>query len=203
MLINSLIMEKDLDFIIEKLKKDTKIKYGNKNNDNNSHRFGELVIYRHKLNDCPDVHKFINRLERKISKTSTLRGCAYTRQLCVLLLVSLGYSVNSSVFDNISNQFIEKCWDCIQYIIYTIKDPVKSWLLNVVDGRTPSSFSALFCPTRQLPERVSIDNISSNKFKSVREIDLNSVDIPQTIWHRDDVVIQTILGHFKSFNQSS
>jgi hypothetical protein len=196
------IMEKDLNLALELVRGDVRVKYINKGSVDISHGYKELVIDKQKIETCPDESKLMSRFEKKIIKTNVLKSQKYTRQLCILLLISSGYTVNSSIFDNVSDIFIEKCWECIQYILHSTNDPLNAWLKSTMSERNPPSFSALFCPPRRLPERVVMDNIFSNKLKSIAQIDLQQDDIPSTIWHRDDVVMQTILNHLKHQSRS-
>lgn len=196
-------MEKDLDCALELVRDDVRIKYINKGSVDISHGFKELVIEKHKLGDCPNESKLMNRFEKKIIKTSSLKNHKYTRQLCILLLTSSGYTANSSVFKDIPDMFIEKCWECIQYIVYTTSDPLNAWLKNIIGQRNPPAFSALFCPPRRLPERVVMDNIFPNKLRSITSISMNDDSVPSIVWHRDDVLMQTILTHLKYRSRSS
>lgn len=200
---SSHIMDKDLEMSLELIKDDVHVKHVTKNSTDLSHGFKELVIERHKLESCPDPFKLINMFEKKIVRTNILKSYRYTRQLCILLMTSSGYSVNSSIFNGVTDIFIEKCWECIQYISYTIDNPLRSWLSEIIGGRNPPSFSALFCPPRQLPERVVIDDIFPNKLKTIEDVEINTNIIPKTIWHRDDIVMHTILNHMRHQTRSS
>jgi hypothetical protein len=200
---SALIMEKDLNFALELVRADVRVKYINKGSVDISHGYKELVIDKHKIETCPDESKLMTRFEKKITKTNVLKSQKHTRQLCILLLISSGYTVNSSIFDNISDIFIEKCWECIQYILHSTNDPLNAWIKSTMNERNPPSFSALFCPPRRLPERTVMDNIFSNKLSSITPINLEDDDMPSTIWHRDDVVMQTILNHLKHQSRSS
>lgn len=200
---SALIMEKDLNLILELVRGDVRVKYLNKGSVDVAHGFRELVIDKQKIETCPDEPKLMSRFEKKIIKTNVLKSQKYTRQLCILLLLSSGYTVNSSIFENVSDIFIEKCWECIQYILYSTNDPLNTWLKSVMSERNPPSFSALFCPPRRLPERVVMSDIFPNKLKSITPIDLAQDDVPSTIWHRDDVIMQTILNHLKHQSRSS
>lgn len=195
-------MDSDIDLILGVLRNDVKVKQVNENSVDTSHGFREVVINRNIFNNCPDISKLINRFEKKILRTSSLKSYRHTRQLCILLMISSGYSVNSSIFDNITNVFIEKCWECIQYISYSINEPTKSWLIGIMNGRSPPSFSALFCPPRQLPDRIQIDSIITNKVSIVNTIDSMDGVIPAIVWHRDDIVTQTILSHLRHQSRS-
>lgn len=190
-------MDKDLTHSLELLKQSTTIKYVSRNSTDKSHSFKQLVICKEKLDGCPDQSKFVNRLERKILKTSSLKSYRYSRHLCVLIIASVGYGVNSSIFEDVSDVFIERCWECIQYVLFNISDPIKTWLMSSIDGRNPRSFSALFCPPRQVPESATIESIFHNRLRSIHEISIHENDIPRTIWHRDDIITQTILTRFK------
>lgn len=200
---SALTMERDLEYALELIKSDVRIKFPNKGSVDISHGFEELVIEKHKLENCPNTSKLMNRFEKKIIKTSSLKSRKYTRQLCILLLASSGYTVNSSIFDDIPDTFIEKCWECIQYIIHTTSDPLNAWLTSIVGQRNPPAFSALFCPPRRLPERVAMENIFPNKLKSIESIDTADDNLPSIVWHRDDAIMQTILTHLKYQRKSS
>lgn len=196
-------MDQDLDVAIRLVRSDVKVKYINQGSVDTFHGFRELIIERHKLDDCPNVSKLMNKFEKKITNTSLLKTQKYTRQLCILLLTSSGYGVNSSIFNDISDIFIEKCWECIQYISYTTSEPLRSWIKKTMANRNPPSFSALFCPPRRLPERVVMDNIFPDRLSSIGRVDNPRDNIPTTVWHRDDIVMQTILCHLKYRDQSS
>jgi hypothetical protein len=196
-------MDRDLDSVFELIREDVRVRYLNKDSYTNSHIFRELIVDKHKLITCPDEHKLVNKLEKKITNSSILKSHKFTRQICILLLASSGYAVNSSIFNDVSDIFIEKCWDCIQYVLFNINNPTKSWLADVIQGRNPSSFSALFCPPRQLPQRTPVGSLFEDKFKSIECVSISSIDVPLTVWHRDDIVMQTILVHMKSNFRSS
>lgn len=190
-------MEKDLDTALELVKDSVRVEYISLNSKDVVQGFGKLIIDKSKLDGCPESSKIINRFEKKVSRTSALKVHKHTRQLCILILASVGYGVNASIFSDISDIFIEKCWECIQYVSYTVSDPAKHWLTATMDGRSPPSYSALFCPRKKVPDRVSIESKFEDRLKSTVQIDMDSIQLPKTVWHKDDCVMNTIIAHLK------
>lgn len=196
-------MEKELTISLTLLKEDVLIKYLKKDDTNSHYGFNQLIIQKDSISDCPDQRGIVAAIEKKINRSEILKTQKLTSSLCVMLILSRGYSVNASVLKSIPDTFVERCWECIQGVSYTIPDPSRSWLNEMIDTRVPHEFAALFCPSRQLPSSVSIDEDFKYSLSSIRKIDNEESEVPDVVWHRDDSVMQTILLHMRQRSRFS
>lgn len=197
------IMEKELEISFTMLKEDILIKYLEIEDVDFHHGFNQLVIQKSAVSECPDQRGVITAIEKKINRSEILKTHKLTSSLCVLLMLSRGYSLNSSILKNIPDTFVERCWECLQHVSYTIPEPSRSWMRDTIGTRSPPDFAALFCPSRQLPSRISIDDEFEYTLNSMRKIEKDESDLPSTIWHRDDTIMQSILLHMRQRSRFS
>jgi len=158
--------------------------------------FNQVSLVKDRIKTCPDETCLLRAINKNIGRSETLGGRKYTSSLCVLLILSKGYCINSYNMKDVPDIFIERCWACIQQISFTVSDPLKSWIQGAMEQRDPSTYSLLFCPKRQLPLSTELtgDIISNGRY----EILDNFKDmVPANIWHRDDVITRTVLMHLQ------
>jgi hypothetical protein len=159
----------------------------------------EILIYPSVFDDCPSTKSLINAIEKKASKSEPIRGNPTVVPLCIILLCSKGYSINSSCFENIDDILIERCWENLKVISHSTEFPLQEWMERIMDKRNAATYSAQFCQPqfREVEiEYVSIDMPRSTRFSYCSDSDSR---LPQAMWNKDDVVTQTILLHMRSF----
>jgi hypothetical protein len=190
-------MEQQLNIVLEALVKDIPVRYISETTRVGNRTESEIYIEKYKLNTCPEETQILNALEKRIRRSDTLRSQKYTLGICVLLLLSKGYCVTSSTLSNVQDSFIERCWECIQVVSQNIPVVLSEWIQSAMGTRTPSGYSVLFCNSKVLLSSVDLlkDSISgSGKFLNVNAAELG---IPSTLWHRRDVVSQTMVLHMR------
>jgi hypothetical protein len=193
-------MEQQLDIVLEALVKNTSIRYLSETNQIVDSRRDEIHIQKYKLIDCPNQAQILNALQKRIGRSDTLKSRKYTLGICVLLLLSKGYSVTSLTLTGIDDSFIERCWECIQVVSQNIPIELSKWIQSAMDTRSSSGYSALFCQSRPLLSSVNLlkDSVSGNgKFLNLNAQDFGT---PGVLWHRSDAIRQTMILHMKLQN---
>jgi hypothetical protein len=151
-----------------------------------------LVVF----DSCPSVQDFIYAIEKKMSRASNIDGRQQIIPLCIVLLCSKSYAINSKLLENVDDTTIEYCWECLQFISMSVDSNLQEWLTKVMGGRTCVEYSALYCAT----------NVADPVIKNIprgmiaRRVKFHPIDISETnahkfLWHRSDVAVETMLVH--------
>lgn len=158
-------------------------------------RYGEVVIEKYKLEGCPDIPGFMSAIKKKINRSEIFRSQKYTTSICILLLASRGFTITSSVMIGVADTFIERCWECLQVISYNVPKSLQEWLILTIGDRQPSEYSALFCQFKSVSSLVSFVGKSIPISNAFVRLDTRSMGIPDTMWHKDDCISETMKIH--------
>lgn len=188
-------MEQQLGFGLQLVRNGVSVKYISEESSDMVTREDEIYIDKSKIYSCPDQHTFINSIQKKINRSDLFKSQKHTLGLCVLILLSKGYSVTSSVLSAIDDSFIERCWECIQNVSYNIPENICAWIQSSMETRSPQSYSVLYCEQKTRTGDIKYLNkkiVGSNSFEMINGDDFN---IPKAVWHRDDAVYRTMISH--------
>jgi len=188
------MMEAALSLSQKLLAPDIKLRYILDSSSSDCIRDNEIIIEMKSLHACPDETRILRAIEKKVSRIDAFKSQKYIVALCTLLILSRGYAVNSTCLDDIPDVLIERCWECILLVSHNIPEYVSKWLIETMAGRSQVGYAALFCQggrtlstlstIRELPLELSFQSHTRSQ-----------LDLPSTIWHRDDVVFNTLLAH--------
>jgi len=190
-------MEQQLTMVVDTMLKDTPVKYISGATQSTSIRQGEIYIEKFRLTTCPNQTQILNALQKRINRSDALRSQKHTLGLCILLLISKGYCVTSSTVEGIEDSFIERCWECVQVVSQNVPVELSEWIKLTMGTRTPSGYSILFCQPRAIPSSTELlrDHVSGiGKFLNIEAKDFG---VPDTMWHRDDVLNRTRILHIR------
>jgi hypothetical protein len=190
-------MEQQLHIALEALATSTVVKYMSKDNHIANAREGEIYLDQSKLPKCPNQVQILNALQKRIGRSDTLRSQKCTLGICVLLLLSKGYCVTSSTLSGVQDPFIERCWECVHVVSQNVPMDLSQWIQDSMESRTPTGYSVLFCNPKSSLSTVGFlrDSVSgTGEFLNVERKDLETPDV---MWHRDDVIFQSMLLHMR------
>lgn len=166
-------------------------------------RKGEIIIHVDILKSCPSVIDLSRAIEKKINRSETLKFQSGFLPLCMVILSTDGYSINSQTIDGISDSLIERSWECLSTIACNTTDALQDWLTSIIGNRSSQSYFALHGQYISSPVTIRNIPILLSKGISFQSLDVSSFKIPDQIWHRDDVVDQTKLIHMLAVSVSS
>ncbi len=177
------------------------LRYVLSSSDSDGVRDSEIDVKMEHLYACPDEARVLRALEKKVSRIDAFKNQKYIVPLCILLLLSHGYTVNSTRLDGISDALVERCWECILLVSHNIPVHVSTWMTAAMAGRSQVGYAALFCQGGQtLSTLATIQNLPAEL--SFQAYDRVELDLPDVIWHRDDVVFNTLLAHTAQFTRT-
>ena len=160
-----------------------------------------VCIERFKYEDCPDETRIINAFRKKIERSDILNANKNTLNICILLLMSRDYCITSNTLSGIEDTFIERCWECIQVASHSLPESLSLWIEKCMSNRTASNYAALFCTTRPSNTKILyLERYISGQGEFLN-IDPTLNGIPDTVWHRNDFIRQTIILHMNLCNR--
>lgn len=183
---------------LEFIKSGISIKYILPDSKDNPSRDDEVYIEKYRLDSCPNESLIINAIQKKIGRTDIFKSQRNTLGICIMLLLSKGYCINSSVLTDIDDFFIERCWECIQVVSHNIPEDISAWISNTMGQRSASKFSMVFCQTKNTMASIEFLNKSIPDTGRFFKIKPSEFDIPTTAWHRNDSLRQSIILHLLS-----
>lgn len=95
----------------------------------------ELVLYSARFKSCPSHINLVCAVENKLSRSTSIRKAGILVPLCITLICSKLYSVNTSVFEDINDLTIEFCWEYIELISISVYSELQKWMINCMEGR--------------------------------------------------------------------
>lgn len=193
-------MERQLQLALDLVRSGVKIRYVTKNSVDVIPEDDEVYIEKYKLDTCPDELQIIGAIQKKIGRTDIFKSQKNTLGICILLLLSKGYCITSSIFQSIDDFFIERCWECIQVVSHNIPKHISEWIVSTMNSRSSSKYSMLFCQSRISLSTTEFLNQSISGSADFDQVDTVDYGMPHTIWHRDDTVRQTMILHLTSAN---
>jgi hypothetical protein len=200
-------MHEPPEYYISNLKFKCPVRYAHDDSGIMMTRRDEITLYPNVFQDCPSVDTLVNAIEKKASKSEPIRGNSNVVPLCMAILCSKGYSINSSCFENIDDVLIERCWENLKVISHSIDIPLQKWIETTMGTRSATSYSLKFCdsyshPSRQYENEVVHMNISIPR--GIRLMDCSSFgnQLPISMYSKDDVVANTVLLHMRIFSSN-
>jgi hypothetical protein len=151
-----------------------------------------LVVF----DSCPSVQDFIYAIEKKMSRASNIDGRQQIIPLCIVLLCSKSYAINSRLLESVDDTTIEYCWECLQFISMSVDSNLQEWLTRVMAGRTCVEYSALYCATNATePVIKNVPQGMIGRRVKFHPIDISETNAHKFLWHRSDVAVETMLVH--------
>lgn len=191
-------MEQQLTLALQLVKSNVTVRYVSRDTPDIPVREGEIVVDKSKIDTCPSEHMFISSIQKKINRSDMFKSQKNTLGICVLIILSNGYSVTSATINEVENSFIERCWECIQVVSHNTPENLSSWIQECMSSRSPLSYSMIYC--QQRPQQAPIRYLG----KSIRgsgpltSMMSRGMDMPENMWHRDDAVYWTMMLHTMS-----
>lgn len=163
-----------------------------------SSRKDELAIDTAVLDTCPSVHDLSKAIEKKINRSDTLKMESNIVPLCMVLLSSRLYSINSKSIEGVSDGLIERCWECLETVSHSVYKSLQDWLSYAINDRNAVTYAMFFIEHRSSP--TAVKKIPNQLPRSIRfdTVDTTIIDVPNQIWHRDDVIHRTMMAHMSS-----
>lgn len=196
-------MDTQLEIGIKLLRPDTRIEYlspgtrsiGSKRGGSGK---GDVIIEKEKLDECPDTEQMLNALQKRISRSEYFKSSKSTASLCILMLASRGYCIKSSTLEQIENNFIERCWECLNTIADNVSDPLRGWLEKSISNRSSYIFAQIYCTSASIDDNIRyMPPILATK-ECFKEFHGSISEFPCMFDDRDDPVLHTILSHISS-----
>lgn len=155
----------------------------------------EILIEKYKISECPNPMMLTDAIQKKIGRSESLRSQKSTLGICILVLLSVGYSVTSLTLKEIPDTFIERCWECLNTISFTVPEPLQSWMVETINGRSAPDYASLFCQRRHIPINFLGNSIKfTGRFSKLDPLD---TELPKVVWHRDDSIMRTMMFHIE------
>lgn len=177
------------------------VHYVNTNSDINEIRKNEVDLNPSIFDECPSIRELIRAIEKRISRSSSVNTSHKVVPICITLLCSNLYTINSSIFKDIPDTTVEYCWECLESVSHSVNKPLQEWLTKSIGGRTCVEYSTLYCKSLENEEAAMIpppkmvpDNVISRRMM-FEKVDMSSINVHNNIWHRDDVVSETMSAH--------
>lgn len=168
-------------------------------------RKDEIVLDTDMLVTCPSIKDLTRAIEKRTNRSDAMRIESNIVPLCMVLLTSKSYCINSKSIDNVSDSLIERCWECLETISHSSSKALQDWLTYAIGTRSPVGYSILYCQHKS--SAITIRNIPYELPRSMRFklISPSTIGIPEHVWHRQDMIEQTMLSHINAvmFNISS
>lgn len=191
-------MNTQLDIGIKLLRSDTRIEYLSPGTRSLGSRKGDVIIEKEKLDACPSPEQMMSALQKRISRSDFFKSSKSTASLCILMLTSRGYCINSSTLDHIENGFIERCWECLNTIADNVSEPLRGWLEKTISTRSPTIFAILYCDNTSGDDSIRYMPPIMAPRSNFKEFHGNIMEFPKEFDERDDPILHTILSHISS-----
>ena len=180
------------------LRPDARIEYLSPGTRSAGSRKGDVIIEKEKLDECPHPEQMMSALQKRISRSEFFKSSRHTASLCILMLASRGYCVNSSTLEHIENAFIERCWECLNTIADNVSEPLRSWLEKTISTRNSTIFAIIHCDHSSGDDNIRYMPPILNSRNSFKEAHNSIIEFPRVFDERDDPVLHTILSHISS-----
>lgn len=194
----TITMERHMTLALEFVKKGISIKYILPDSKDTPSRDDEIYIEKYRLDACPNESLIMNAIQKKIGRTDIFKSQRNTLGICIMLLLSKGYCINSSVLIDIDDFFIERCWECIQVVSHNIPEDVSDWISDSMGQRSASKFSMVFCQTKNIMGSIEFLNKSIPETGGFFKIEPSEFNVSTIAWHRNDALRQSIILHLTS-----
>lgn len=155
----------------------------------------EVVLHPHVFDSCPSIVSLVNAIEKKASRSEPIRGNPNIVPLCMVLLSSKGYSINSSCFEHIDNILIERCWENLKVISHSVELELQQWMEQTMAKRSAVAFSMLYCATSSHVSEVEYLNINVPKNTVFHSTHDDGFNMPPVMWNISDAEIHTMMLH--------
>ncbi len=188
-------MEQQLELGLKLVRNGIRIRYISEDNSELLMQDDEICIDKSKIDLCPDEHCFISSVQKKINRSDLFKSQKHTLGLCVLILLSKGYSVTSSSLIDIPDLFVERCWACIEAVSHNVPENIFLWIRSCMETRSPSSYAIIYCQYKI--HNTDIKYLGKKIQGSGTPVCVNGDDfnIPESVWHRDDAIYRTMISH--------
>jgi hypothetical protein len=197
----TLTMAEEVSKYILSLNFSIPIHYINLKSDINEIRKNEIDLNPSIFEDCPSIRELIRAIEKRISRSSSINTGHKVVPICITLLCSNLYTVNSSIFKDIPDTTVEYCWECLESVSHSVNRPLQEWLTKSIAGRTCVEYSTLYCRSLENEEALlaapikMVPDDAIDKRMKFEQIDMRTLNVHDNIWHRDDVICETISAH--------
>lgn len=108
-------------------------------------RWDEIHKDKSRISLRPNEAVITDTLQKRIRRSDSLSGKKNTLSMCVALLLSRECCITSYILKLKDNEFIERCWECIQATSYKVADPASRLMKDCMEDRSPFVFSSMFC----------------------------------------------------------
>lgn len=192
------VMESTIHDYLSVLKLKVPVKYVHMTGSPTNGRGHEIVIDTTVLDTCPSVRDLSRAIEKRVNRSDTMRSESNVVPLCMVLLCSKAYCINSKAIEGVSDTLVERCWECLETVSHSTAETLQEWLSYAIGTRGAVAYAMLFCEHKS--SSIVTRNIPTPLFKSMRfvSIDPKSIDIPTEVWHREDAVNRTMLAHMSA-----
>lgn len=176
-------MEQTLQYFVELASLKQRVHYfsGNRRHDSIDNC---VVLCTDKLATCPSISTLVSAIEKKLSRSNSYSQSLSIVPLCILLLCSEGYCVNSTSVSDAADSVIEYCWECLEFVSATVSSRLQEWMRRCIDGRNCLEYSRIHCGEGVLMSRVSststLSHVGNSTFDSVSTDRLKILELCDT-----------------------
>lgn len=193
-------MDKQIEFGIRLLGPEVRVRHVDESRSDFELSDNDVYINEGFSRSCPDEEGFLEALQKKINRSELFKSHKNTMGLCCMLLASKGYCVTSVKLQSIEDSFVERCWECIHVISQCVPTELSEWITTNMNGRRSAVYSDMFC-AKEGPINIGSHINKKLKGSSVSEGSSRCYfNIRGEVWHRDDVVLHTMIAHLNLSN---
>lgn len=178
------------------LRKEVRVRGAMEKNNYINVRGNDLCIDASRISSCPDEAYVIQAIEKRIGRNEALKSRKYSTQVCIMLLLSVRYCVNSSTLNDVPDEFVERCWECVYVASHNVREEALKWMKDCIGSRSIGSYATKFCSPKVRDKDVQYLGFNMDLGRELNLVSISDeCNIPEEMWHRDDVPLRTLMFH--------